>query len=412
MLTQLIAERTILKLYTFICRPNQLLNQDRLSIFAADLQVCFLLFESLRADLKFHLEFYLARLFDIVGGDNARITYEKRELALDNILQFCRIPGFAAELYINFDCNLYCSDLLEQLVQLLSKNALSAGGGQQPLYSVHQMSLNGLLTIVKGIERNCAHSKTADTLPAKATHGGRHSRNSSSLAGIVLDATASVAAAAASNSENESSGVENVSSFSSVNAALAAGKRQKSAAAAEDADAVAETPQQLQQIKQQKRILTQGTEQFNQRPDKGIQFLQENGLLQATFDPREVARFLRDNAGLDKAMIGEYISKKKNVELRILENFVESFDFKSTRIDVALRQYLETFRLPGEAPLIFLVMEHFADHWHVSWKSVECSVFASHYYDQHLLTPVFRNATMSRSRTPTLPSGWPTPLSC
>lgn len=107
---------------------------------------------------------------------------------------------------------------------------------------------------------------------------------------------------------------------------------------------------------------------FNQRPDKGIQFLQENGILNAELDPMEVAMFLRENSGLDKAMIGEYISKKKNVESKILENFVVSFDFTNTRIDLALRQYLETFRLPGEAPLIFLVMEHFADHWHVSVK--------------------------------------------
>lgn len=79
-----------------------------------------------------------------------------------------------------------------------------------------------------------------------------------------------------------------------------------------------------------------------------------------------MAHFLRQNSGLDKRMIGEYISKKKNVESRILETFVKSFNFENTRIDVALRQYLETFRLPGEAPLIFLVMEHFAEHWHVS----------------------------------------------
>ncbi len=114
------------------------------------------------------------------------------------------------------------------------------------------------------------------------------------------------------------------------------------------------------------QILTQGTELFNQRPDKGIQFLQENGLLNPKLDPVEVVKFLRENSGLDKTMIGDYISKKKNVESRILETFVQSFDFANIDIDLALRQYLETFRLPGEAPLIFLVMEHFAEHWHVS----------------------------------------------
>lgn len=63
-------------------------------------------------------------------------------------------------------------------------------------------------------------------------------------------------------------------------------------------------------------------------------------------------------------MIGEYISNRNN--LQILEAFVKMFDFTETRIDEALRQYLETFRLPGEAPLISLLMEHFAEHWHVS----------------------------------------------
>lgn len=94
--------------------------------------------------------------------------------------------------------------------------------------------------------------------------------------------------------------------------------------------------------------------------------MQEHGYLSAQLNPVEVAHFLRENSSLDKRMIGDYISKKKNVESKILENFVKSFNFENMRIDFALRQYLETFRLPGEAPLIFLVLEHFADHWHVS----------------------------------------------
>jgi brefeldin A-resistance guanine nucleotide exchange factor 1 len=60
-------------------------------------------------------------------------------------------------------------------------------------------------------------------------------------------------------------------------------------------------------------------------------------------------------------MIGEYISNRKN--LNILEAFARSFDFHGIRIDEALRYYLEAFRLPGEAPLISLLMEQFADHW-------------------------------------------------
>jgi len=51
-----------------------------------------------------------------------------------------------------------------------------------------------------------------------------------------------------------------------------------------------------------------------------------------------------------------------------------SFDFTDMRIDEALRLYLETFRLPGESPLISLLMEHFAEHWHVSLQFIVCYV--------------------------------------
>jgi brefeldin A-resistance guanine nucleotide exchange factor 1 len=43
---------------------------------------------------------------------------------------------------------------------------------------------------------------------------------------------------------------------------------------------------------------------------------------------------------------------------------VRSFDFAGLRIDESLRIFLESFRLPGEAPLISLILEYFAEHWH------------------------------------------------
>lgn len=43
-----------------------------------------------------------------------------------------------------------------------------------------------------------------------------------------------------------------------------------------------------------------------------------------------------------------------------------SFNFAGKRIDEALREYLEAFRLPGESPLIAHFMEHFAANWHTS----------------------------------------------
>lgn len=122
-------------------------------------------------------------------------------------------------------------------------------------------------------------------------------------------------------------------------------------------------------------MLNLGSEKFNENPKKGIAQLAEDGLLGGTgvTDPDEVAKFLRENPTLDKKAIGEYLSKKDNVN--ILRSFVYSFNLKNTRIDQALRQYLETFRLPGEAPLIFYLLENFAEHWSVSQQLISSKNF-------------------------------------
>lgn len=326
-----------------LCRNLfSLLTSERLPIFAANLQVCFLLFESMRFHLKLQLESFLIKLTDIIGSESQKITYEIRELALDNLLQLLRIPGFAAELYINYDCDLYCGNIFENIIKLLSKNALSAAT-TPVIYGTQLLSLDALLTIVAAINRNCLSFKKGNQIVYK-----RHSRNNSSARSDMF------------NDSSEADGhvhIETMDTFIQYSSLTSrfSGKLK-----------VGETltEQKMEEIKIKKRILSQGTDLFNQHPEKGIQFLQENGILNAKLEPLEIAIYLRESPGLDKIMIGEYISKKKNVEKGILEVFVKSFDFTATRIDKALRAYLETFRLPGEAPLIFLVMEHFADHWH------------------------------------------------
>lgn len=336
----------------------QLLTSERLSIFAADLQLCFLLFESLRGHLKFQLEGYLRKLSEIIASDNPKTPYEMRELALDNLLQLWRIPGFVTELYINYDCDLYCTDMFESLTNLLSKYTLSATNA---VYSTHIIAMDTLISVIDCIERNCAAAKNNSNAiahaPAANVGGSRHSRHNSGLEGIVID--------------NGEEPVENIANFINNSSQRLRLQSKGSQGGGEI------TTEQLASVKEKKRLLSKGTEWFNQRPDKGIQYLQEHGILNAQLDPMQVALFLRENPGLDKKMIGEYISKKKNVDSKILINFVDSFDFTGLRVDQALRLYLETFRLPGEAPLIFLVLEHFSDHWHNQNKEPFANVDAA-----------------------------------
>ncbi len=79
------------------------------------------------------------------------MTYEHKELGLDLIVRLYRLPGFLTQLYLNFDCDMYASNVFEDLTKMLSKNAFPVTG----LYSTHFLSLDALLTVVEVIESQC-----------------------------------------------------------------------------------------------------------------------------------------------------------------------------------------------------------------------------------------------------------------
>lgn len=60
---------------------------------------------------------------------------------------------------------------------------------------------------------------------------------------------------------------------------------------------------------------------FNQNPSLGISFLQENQILSNPLEISEMVKFLKDNPMLDKKVIGDYLSNRKNAH--ILEDYVK-----------------------------------------------------------------------------------------
>lgn len=58
------------------------------------------------------------------NAEQMAITGEVRELLLESLLQFARMPTFMVDLWYNYDCDLTCGDLFEELIQFLSKVCL------------------------------------------------------------------------------------------------------------------------------------------------------------------------------------------------------------------------------------------------------------------------------------------------
>ncbi|CAK1547265.1 unnamed protein product [Leptosia nina] len=104
-----------------------------------------------------------------------------------------------------------------------------------------------------------------------------------------------------------------------------------------------------------------GRKKFNMDPKKGIEYLYENGLLQRT--PEDVAQFLHKGEGLSKTAIGDYLGERSEFNEAVLRAFVELHDFTDLILVQALRQFLWSFRLPGEAQKIDRMMESFAQRY-------------------------------------------------
>ena len=208
-----------------------------------------------------------------------------REAMVENIGALCRIPGFMAELYVNYDCEIDRGDLCEDLVGLLSRNAFPDSATWSTT-NVPPLCLDSLLGYIQNL---------ADRLDDKPSMEGYPD------------------------------------------------------------------PSQLRAQRARKRTIIKGATKFNENPKAGIAFLASQKIIEDPDDPDDVARFLRGTARLSKSMLGEYLSKKSHEHL--LKAFLALFDFDGKRIDEALRDLLNSFRLPGESALIERIVSVFSDKY-------------------------------------------------
>ena len=88
---------------------------------------------------------------ELIVSEQAKVTTEQKEIALETIIQLFRIPGLPAELYLNYDCDLYSTNLFEDLSKMLSKNAFPVAG----LTAIQILSLDALLSVIDHIELEC-----------------------------------------------------------------------------------------------------------------------------------------------------------------------------------------------------------------------------------------------------------------
>ncbi|CAM9542942.1 unnamed protein product [Chrysoparadoxa australica] len=309
-----------------------------LTILSLTLRVVFNLFNSIKDHLKVQLEVFLTSVhLRILDGKSH--TPEQQELALESLLEFCREPALMLDLYINYDCDVQCTNLFETVCHALASAALPERS-QVELNTLNRLALEGSLGVVLGMARGCFNRGLG---PA-----GAGVTRAADLA-YVQEASGDDQLGDGSSSETDS-----IASASMVEMGTPEGWL---------LDARTRTAEVLQQRKRMKRRLSLAVESFN-KSDKGwLDYSLELGVV-ASKDAASIAKFLMTTFGLNKTLMGEYLSKgppeKYPFNAAVLEEYVKLYEFSGLSFDEALRVFLKEFRLPGEAQCIDRLMEAFA----------------------------------------------------
>lgn len=267
------------------------------------------LYHNLRTELKLQLEAFFSCVILRLAQSRYGASYQQQEAAMEALVDFCRQKTFMVEMYANLDCDITCSNIFEELANLLSKSAFPVNC---PLSSMHILALDGLIAVIQGMAERISNG---------------------------LDST-----------ERASVNLEEYTPFWMVKC-----------------DNYSDHDHWVPFVRRRKYIkrrLMIGADHFNRDPKKGLEFLQGTHLLPEKLDPQSVACFFRYTAGLDKNLVGDFLGNHDEFCVQVLHEFAGTFDFQDMNLDTALRLFLETFRLPGESQKIQRVLEAFSERYY------------------------------------------------
>lgn len=103
---------------------------------------------------------------------------------------------------------------------------------------------------------------------------------------------------------------------------------------------------------------------FNNHSKDGIKKIKDLCLQENKDFVEETAKFFyEEKRNLNLESVGDYLGTGGIDNQKILKNFVEQFDFKEKFFLESLRDYLKTFKLPGEAQKIDRLVEAFGEKY-------------------------------------------------
>ncbi|WRT67630.1 uncharacterized protein IL334_004602 [Kwoniella shivajii] len=361
-------------------------------VFELSVEIFWCMLKHMRAQMKKEIEVLLNEIF-IPILEMRHSTIRQKSIILGVFIRLCQDPQALVEIYINYDCDRAALDnIYEKLMNIVSKigqthfappskEELGQGGsskqasgsngpaippslstsalagdqghnaphyaGLSPEMKLRRQSLECLVSALKSLVAWSTTNPTTKAIqedqPRASEDGvGRHHASES------MSGSTSQLAAPTPTWPTDPSGRNSVSGIASNGL--------------NTPDIGEDDVGRFESAKQRKNTLQDGIKKFNFKPKRGIASLIEHGFIRSK-SPQDIARFLHSNEGLSKTMIGEYLGEGDEDHIATMHAFVDMLDFSNMNFSDALRMYLQSFRLPGEAQKIDRFMLKFAERY-------------------------------------------------
>ena len=321
--------------------------------------------------LRSEIEVFVSTIFlRILEEETSDLQH--RLLVLEVFYKLCQDGQTIVELFINYDCGMGVLEnaddtaadteqgLFERIVHVLSDTAqVDCSGDPEKMSVRHRKKLRMLaLQSVVALSKCLVDITALPDLPEEEMGDTTNTPIRGARAGSVTG--------------SPGDGISNTAD-------------QANAVTLAERTSVADAVESFDKKQRIKRELETGILKFNAKPKTGIIYLLENGhleravveeggeppkKLEETATPESVAKFLLRYAdaksgktSLDKTVIGDYLGEGKDFNILVLHRYVDLLHFTGMEVDEAIRQFLQGFRLPGEAQKIDRMMEKFGERY-------------------------------------------------
>ncbi|KAK3707119.1 guanine nucleotide exchange protein for ADP-robosylation factor [Vermiconidia calcicola] len=374
-------------------------------VFEVSAEIFWLMLKHLRSQLKRELEVFLKEIYLAILEKRAAPNWQKQYIVNQVFQRVAEDGRVLVEVYLNYDCDRNALDnMYQRIIEHVARVAsqpIQVNGMQQQAYLEHPAKHQHQGQMSAGPSGDWREKGTLPQSLATANMG-----SSSSTQAVFVDEgfpqeyamkmqgleclvevlrslvrwsqqgiTAPDALSADGVSEGRGSTEDVRESLETKGESLAGGASPMvhpvdgtpAETPAADTDTrssyMQDDPAELEKVKQKKTALNNALRQFNFKPKRGIKLLLSEGIISSS-EPTEIARFLvSNNERLNKKSLGEYLGEGDEENIKIMHAFVDAMDFARTRFVDALRRFLQSFRLPGEAQKIDRLMLKFAERY-------------------------------------------------